>query len=61
MCFGGRDKGDNGAARSRELDRVIRQDEKKLSKEVKLLLLGTSVDTARLERWPYMGQVLTGN
>jgi guanine nucleotide-binding protein subunit alpha len=40
MCFGGRDKGDADAARSRELDRVIRQDEKRLSKEVKLLLLG---------------------
>jgi guanine nucleotide-binding protein subunit alpha len=40
MCFGGREKGDADAARSRELDRVIRQDEKRLSKEVKLLLLG---------------------
>jgi hypothetical protein len=41
MCFGGRDKDDSGAARSRELDRNIRQDEKRMSKEVKLLLLGT--------------------
>ena len=42
MCFGTRDKGqdDNGAARSRELDKTIRADEKRLSKEVKLLLLG---------------------
>lgn len=40
MCFGGRDKGDHGETRSRELDRQIRQDEKRLSKEVKLLLLG---------------------
>ncbi|KAH7357927.1 guanine nucleotide-binding protein alpha-2 subunit [Plectosphaerella cucumerina] len=40
MCFGGRDKDDSGAARSRELDRNIRQDEKRMSKEVKLLLLG---------------------
>lgn len=41
MCFGSR-KDDSGEARSRELDRVIRQDEKKMSKEVKLLLLGES-------------------
>lgn len=41
MCFGGRSKDDGGAARSRDLDRLIRQDEKKMSKEVKLLLLGT--------------------
>ncbi len=41
MCFGGRDKEDEaGAARSRELDKIIRQDEKRMSKEVKLLLLG---------------------
>lgn len=42
MCFGAREKGDEaGAARSRELDKIIRADEKKMSKEVKLLLLGT--------------------
>ncbi|KAK0720827.1 guanine nucleotide binding protein, alpha subunit [Lasiosphaeris hirsuta] len=42
MCFGGRDKkGDeDGAARSRELDKIIRADEKRMTKEVKLLLLG---------------------
>ncbi|KAK7423143.1 G-Protein alpha subunit [Neonectria punicea] len=41
MCFGGRNKdGDKGTNRSRELDRQIRADEKRLSKEVKLLLLG---------------------
>jgi guanine nucleotide-binding protein subunit alpha len=41
MCFGGREKGDDaGAARSRELDKMIRADEKRMSKEVKLLLLG---------------------
>ncbi|KAL2107104.1 hypothetical protein VUR80DRAFT_5702 [Thermomyces stellatus] len=39
MCFGSR-KGDSGALRSRELDRMIRQDEKRMAKEVKLLLLG---------------------
>lgn len=41
MCFGGRDKEQEAeAARSRELDRTIRADEKKMTKEVKLLLLG---------------------
>ena len=42
MCFGGRSKVDeSGLARSRELDKVIRADEKKMAREVKLLLLGT--------------------
>ena len=41
MCFGSRKSdADSGASRSRELDKVIRQDEKRLAKEVKLLLLG---------------------
>lgn len=40
MCFGSRKGGDSGALRSRELDRMIRQDEKRMAKEVKLLLLG---------------------
>ncbi|SPN97445.1 probable G protein alpha chain [Cephalotrichum gorgonifer] len=39
MCFGSRQK-DDGLSRSRELDKVIRQDEKRMAKEVKLLLLG---------------------
>jgi guanine nucleotide-binding protein subunit alpha len=41
MCFGSREKGDGGVARSRDIDKQIRQDEKKMTKEVKLLLLGT--------------------
>lgn len=40
MCFGSRSKGDEDAARSRELDKTIRADEKRLAREVKLLLLG---------------------
>ncbi|KAK5987524.1 Guanine nucleotide-binding protein alpha-2 subunit [Cladobotryum mycophilum] len=39
MCFGRRGRDENGI-RSKELDRIIRQDERRLSKEVKLLLLG---------------------
>lgn len=41
MCFGSREKSDGGGVRSRELDKIIRQDEKRMAKEVKLLLLGT--------------------
>lgn len=41
MCFGSRKKDEEGNARSRELDKVIRQDEKRMAREVKLLLLGT--------------------
>lgn len=40
MCFGSRKTDDAGMTRSRELDKMIRADEKRMSKEVKLLLLG---------------------
>ncbi|KAL7927496.1 G protein alpha subunit [Trichoderma austrokoningii] len=40
MCFGARNKNEDGEAHSRELDKVLRQDEKRMAKEVKLLLLG---------------------
>ncbi|RYP28562.1 hypothetical protein DL767_007168 [Monosporascus sp. MG133] len=40
MCFSSRKTEEEGIARSRELDRAIRQDEKRLAREVKLLLLG---------------------
>jgi guanine nucleotide-binding protein subunit alpha len=40
MCFGGGDKDEPGAARNREIEKLIRQDEKRASREVKLLLLG---------------------
>ncbi|KAB5577648.1 guanine nucleotide binding protein, alpha subunit [Coniochaeta sp. 2T2.1] len=41
MCFGGRNKEDEaGAAKSRELDKIIKADEKRMAREVKLLLLG---------------------
>lgn len=38
MCMGG--SADVGAQKSREIEKLIRQDEKRMSKEVKLLLLG---------------------
>lgn len=42
MCFGGgNDDGDQEAmAKNKEIDKMIRADEKKASREVKLLLLG---------------------
>lgn len=41
MCFGSKNKEDEeGAAKNREIEKQIRQDEKKQSREVKLLLLG---------------------
>lgn len=40
MCFGSRKNEEEGMNRSRELDKVIRQDEKRMQREVKLLLLG---------------------
>jgi hypothetical protein len=45
MCLGGGNDGDEtGAVRNREIDKMIRADEKKMAKEIKLLLLGRSSD-----------------
>lgn len=58
MCFGGREKNDDeaGAARSRELDKMIRADEKRMAKEVKLLLLGAHPPTfVVLSAFPRVG------
>lgn len=41
MCFGSRKKEEADAMRTRELDKMIKADEKRMAKEVKLLLLGT--------------------
>lgn len=40
MCFGRRNKDEADATRSRELDKILKADEKRMQKEVKLLLLG---------------------
>lgn len=40
MCFGSRKKDEADATRSRELDKILKADEKRMAKEVKLLLLG---------------------
>ncbi|ROW00744.1 hypothetical protein VMCG_06463 [Cytospora schulzeri] len=39
-CFGRRNKDEANAERSQELDKMLKADEKKMQKEVKLLLLG---------------------
>lgn len=44
MCFGRRNKNEANAERSQELDKILRADEKKMQKEVKLLLLGTALE-----------------
>lgn len=44
MCFGRRNKSEADAERSQELDKMLRADEKKMQREVKLLLLGTTFD-----------------
>lgn len=59
MCFGSRTKeGGDNVARSRELDKIIRQDEKRLSKEVKLLLLGKLPLSANAMRPQWATRVL---
>jgi guanine nucleotide-binding protein subunit alpha len=40
MCFGGSSKDDAGAQKSKEIERQLKDDQKKLAREVKLLLLG---------------------
>jgi G-protein alpha subunit. len=44
MCFGGREKrvDEVGAARSRDIDKMIKADEKRMQREMKFLLLGTN-------------------
>jgi guanine nucleotide-binding protein subunit alpha len=49
MCMGGGSDTDADGQRSREIERLIRQDEKRMSKEVKLLLLGELAPT--LHSW----------
>lgn len=40
MCFGSSSKDDPDAKKSREIEKQLREDQKRLAKEVKLLLLG---------------------
>lgn len=43
MCFGSSTKEDPNAKKSREIEKQLRDDQKRLQKEVKLLLLGMSL------------------
>lgn len=40
MCFGNGSKEDPDAKKSKDIERQLREDQKKMAKEVKLLLLG---------------------
>lgn len=40
MCFGGNNKEDPDARKNREIEKQLREDERRMQKEVKLLLLG---------------------
>lgn len=43
MCFGGGNNGeDPDAKKSKEIEKQLREDQKKMAKEVKMLLLGTA-------------------
>lgn len=44
MCFGSGSKEDPEAKKSKEIEKQLREDQKRLAKEVKLLLLGTAHD-----------------
>lgn len=41
MCFGNGNKEDPETKKSREIEKQLREDQRKMQKEVKLLLLGT--------------------
>lgn len=57
MCFGGKaDRDDQeGTAKNREIEKLIRADEKKAAREVKLLLLGEQVLPFRQSRPLHVG------
>ena len=42
MCFGNANKEDPDAKKSREIEKQLKDDQRRMSKEVKLLLLGKS-------------------
>jgi hypothetical protein len=43
MCFGNAQKEDPDAKKNREIERQLREDQKRMQKEVKLLLLGKAI------------------
>ena len=47
MCFGGDKAGDDpDAKKSKEIEKQLREDQKKMAKEVKMLLLGKAASLA---------------
>jgi len=42
MCFGSSNKEDPDAKKNREIERQLKEDQRRMQKEVKLLLLGMS-------------------
>ena len=61
MCFGSKKEEDPDAVKNREIDKQLREDQKKMAKEVKLLLLGMLISCQRDHpRVKWMGEhVLT--
>lgn len=43
MCFGSSSKDDPDAKKSKEIEKQLREDQKRMAKEVKLLLLGKQI------------------
>ena len=45
MCFGKKDQeaDDEGARRNQEIEKALREDRKRIAREVKILLLGTII------------------
>lgn len=44
MCFGGNKEGDDAdAQKNKEIEKQLREDQKKMAKEVKMLLLGKAL------------------
>jgi len=43
MCFGGDQQDDTGAKKNQEIEKMIRDDKKKQTREVKILLLGRCI------------------
>ena len=50
MCFGNAEKDDPDAKRSRDIEKQLREDQKRMAKEVKLLLLGTHSSMRKARR-----------
>ena len=50
MCFGSGNKDDPDAKKSREIEKQLREDQRRMAKEVKVLLLGMLYHTVTVAR-----------